>query len=1181
MRYQQYKNKMLKIKKVLMTVHHLRFVVIGVTVAIVASAITLDSIKGNITESSDFATTYYYGDKITYSGKAIMSDVSFEFKKDGTNEWNSEVPQYVGSYQARAKSNGSHGNKYSKISNFEIKPLDTPIKIAVDRIDFGNDSPKLSYSLINNDVLQSDYKVTYADLTLNHTEASIDLNTLHVLDKNNKDVTYCYNFIPDNNNVKEIDFNKSRISVKFAQTSARSYDGNYYSEDSYELGSGVLYYGAKINIEGGISVCDIGTHNNNHSVKILSEDGNKDYSANYDIDLMDNTIVINKANAIIVTTSSAEKTYDDQPFDDSVFTYEQQGVLLNGHHLKVEYLNKDVKNYTAGTLNAVNVSIVDADDNDVSSFYQSLTVNTGTLKINKRHIAISSNNNSYYFDNISKQENGFTYDDDELITGHTINLITSVSVNNPGTHQNVQTYTITRDSDNEDVSNNYVIETNPGTLTIEKKKLKFNFESQSIDYDGNYHNVFANGNKATLDNEYLDNLPDGWTYDVSVSNSMRYYEEDGFSADELDVVIHLYDAEGNDVTSFFTVDTTVSDSNNDSCDVTFDFPTSYINKINLDITTIDFGDYIYDDNVVNSIVNVNDLVSSTGLISGDELMVDYQTSNVNNPGSTRNVGDYSFNLSYSVRNASYVDVSSCYNWEFHNKQNYEISILKKDITIHTPNANKIYDATNVIPSLIFADGPDGEKITYNKSKTYTCENANVGVYTYDFDVADITISLNNRDVTNNYNINFVKDGQFIINKRPLTISQKQGTTDYIYFDNEFHGVFDGSNEVVIESQGTNKGLLNGHTLSFVNERKTSTAWDDLYYWYAYPALDNNEYFGTTIYDANSNVVTDNYEITYQSSIHVNIIKKTINISISSAYDSKKKVFDGDPLDLNPSKEAGVFYNIADFGSYYNYSITGYDGQTVALNSGHRIVVTKTREDIIQSSMYAGTYTNYYDYKVVDSNDNDVSSYYDIYVSYGTLTTYKLGINAYCGNNSKEYNSQEFAAPTGSFYVSESSKSSGAYIVLPSSNATKPFDKATFNKNFKVKVTFSSSSYPNLYMAGSYEFNATFALCNSDGSLASISSSSVEVNTKISSYKYDISKIDLKITSKLISAGKEMRYISYGKLANGDKLFFDDEEYDQIEGKHKLNWTSVCDYSHTHIMRGSVDVTGCYNLTIIS
>ena len=81
MRYQQYKNRMLKIRKVIDFFYRFRFVFAGIIVAIIAGSITLDVSKGSITETTQFQMSYVYGEEITYSGSAFMGTVTYEFRK--------------------------------------------------------------------------------------------------------------------------------------------------------------------------------------------------------------------------------------------------------------------------------------------------------------------------------------------------------------------------------------------------------------------------------------------------------------------------------------------------------------------------------------------------------------------------------------------------------------------------------------------------------------------------------------------------------------------------------------------------------------------------------------------------------------------------------------------------------------------------------------------------------------------------------------------------------------------------------------------------------------------------------------------------------------------------------------------------------------------------------------------
>ena len=88
---------------------------------------------------------------------------------------------------------------------------------------------------------------------------------------------------------------------------------------------------------------------------------------------------------------------------------------------------------------------------------------------------------------------------------------------------------------------------------------------------------------------------------------------------------------------------------------------------------------------------------------------------------------------------------------------------------------------------------------------------------------------------------------------------------------------------------------------------------------------------------------------------------------------------------------------------------------------------------MDATVNCGNYTNQYNFKIVDGNDNDVSDFYDITINYGSLDVYRLYINTSIGGGSDEYKGETMGAgkafnpPTSSFEVKENTSSKGAYL----------------------------------------------------------------------------------------------------------------------------------------------------------
>ena len=1222
MRYQQYKNRMLKIRKIIDFFYRFRFVFAAVITVIIAGAITLDVTKGNITETSSFEISYKYGEDFTYSGEAFMGEVTYEFRKVGTEEWTEKKPRYVGTYEARAKSKGSHGYKYSDVSTFSITKIDTPISIIGDNVNFGEDKPALSYSLLNGDTLMN-YRVNYGDLTKTTTTADIDLNSLVVLDKDNVNVTDCYNFITE---TKNITFNKIRLAIHFKNHDAYAYNGvDSFSNDAYEV-SGTILPGMRLEVSGGRTESAIGTYQNTHTVRIVDEnDPTIDYTDNYNIvktgdnsATNDNNIVIRAADAITVSSSSPRKTYNGEPFPDSEFTYEISGILPI-HHEVVTFTKKDTVNATTGVSNDFNVQILDSNNQDVSSCYQDVIKRPGTIKIDKINVEITSRDKTYLFDNTYKDEQGFDYDETVMVSGDTVIRDNYPSKKDPGTYTNGvddKTDYHVENSAGQDVTQNYNLIVNRGTLTIEKKPLKFVFKGHNQDYDGEYHNVYGTNNTAILDPTYEANLPQDWTYEVTAYSDnghssllrMKDFTQNGYKADETKVETHIYDASHVDVTSYFTVDNTTATNNNNSCDVTFEFETSNINKVPLTVNTVDYGSKVYNNQTIGDSFDernaITPMVTSSGLIGDDYLDVQFKESDA----SLKNVkaaGSYSVNYEYRICSPLYGEVTQNYSITHtpDNKKSSDITIQKKDIYITTPNISKTYDGGNILPlDQINSMLTDSSFISFTNFNAYDYYTNGIGETVelksgtyggpitdafptnhavYSISSNDLVIKMGTTDVTSNYNVHLQCSGEITINKRDMYITQKSNTVDYIYYDGNYHGVYTGSNEVEVQDKAGNQGLLTNlnHYVSFEAPQSTNLTGVTTI------SPINSSYLGTKVYEPGSpdRDITENYNISYNvGSFRINIIKK--RISITSKGDTK--TFDGNPNDVMPLMNAyPAYYDITtdQAKSYFTWHVyDDYNGIEVDLNTGHKLMVTKTRQSILDMTVDVGSYSNAYDFKVVDENDPtiDYTDYYTFDIYNGVLTTEPLKIKAYCYGGSKTYDGTAFTRPADVVEVNTASSASGAslYLYNYDDSAVSSTTRNTFFNNFKVKAYFTpASTYDNYFMAGNYSFNAVFKFYYANGNSYS-PGSNIQLTVEDSSYDYSIGKVSITITCR-IQGSRELRYISFGKLISGDDLYFGEEKWTTRNWQTKPSWAAPFNMSNIDIKRGNISVKSCYDITL--
>ena len=1163
MRYQQYRNRMLKIRKILDFFHRFRFVFIGAAVVTVSTVLALDLTKGSITKTSKFEISYQYGQPISYSGESFMGDVTFEFREKGGIEWSEEVPTFVGEYETRAKSKGNHGYKYSSITTFEITPVDAKFVVDVkegEKIHFGDDQPKVSYELLGGDKLDK-YEIIYEDLTKNTTKVKVDTSSIKILNKDNIDVTSCYNLSTED---KEITFDKEKINITF-KSASYTYDGEEHATDDSDYSyTGTLFYGAQIKFDQSEAVTEIGKYDHEHAISIVGEDG-KDYTANYDITVNENSVTIDKRETVTIESNSLNKVYDGEPFGEDEFKYTIDGVL-SIHKAEVVFTNTNNVNVVSNQDNSFTYTITDKDGNDATKYYKGINTHFGKINITKRPITIESNNLDVTYDNTEKYNDTYKITDGELVNDKQgIDVLTKTIVTNPGEFKNVQTYEIYETKVVDEVptkvpvTDNYDITSLQGDIIITTKQLKYKFTPYEHDYDGEYHPIYEDDNVATLDDEYKDNLPEGWTCDVYLPASlrMRDYNDNGYKATDNDVKILLKDNKSNIIFD----NTSGNDTHHlyQRSDFIIDFgdSVSRINKIDLNITVNDYAKN-FDNQELSKSMNVNDgvLVTSSGLIAGDALEVDYKDATQKQLKNYQET-PYNVGIKWTVKrdvSGQKVDVTNNYIPHYYEeKETIETTINRIPITINVDDYQKTYDGSDEIQPTLTCDAMTGlgietAEVIKTNNKKYKVDNANVGDHTITINKEDIKIFINKVDVTNNYIIESVTAGNAHFDERHIFIDQTANSSQVVYYDGNDHGIFDGSKEVIVQTQIGNSGLLKNHSLTFTNDTHKAKEVSDNYY-----TNDVDEY-GIKIYDAEHQEVTNNYAIT-MASFHVRIVKKYLKIW--SNYQTS--TYDGSIYNPFPNIETDTWVDADTFGGV-EYQFIDND-VVIPLEEGHKVMV-KIPSSIYEQTKHAGWYEYVFDFKVMNG-ETDVTANYDVmkttdylYISPANLTvTYSIKGKVYDGNTITD-------GPNGTFNVTKTSSASGCCF-------TSVDVGENFFKNFTCKATFTPYS-ESIYEPGTY-LNAP--VLSWTDTVDCIYGSDLIV-TNAGSYTYSISRRDISFGSRALSGGKEIRYIASGSLATGDTLYFGDVEWERAP----IVYGDGNPLSSARIMRGSVDVTHCYNIS---
>lgn len=287
------------------------------------------------------------------------------------------------------------------------------------------------------------------------------------------------------------------------------YDGKAHSakdgnpEDSYYINS----YGEHIRpalVEGHVfeageypEITNVGTVLNNcYGGNIFDENGGT-VTYNYYIDLDNSGTLTVTPRGIEVTSGSAEKEYDGTELyaNSAEVTY---GEIVEGQSFEVtEYpAIKNVLQSAEGN-NTVKITIYGADGENVTDNYY-ITYISGTLTVTPRKIVVKTADDEKVYDAtpLRKASDYSTYhfgnpEEDGLLNGDTLILVSSVSITDFGSIENACTYR--PNSSNYKIMEEYY---EYGTLTITKRHITVETLGKTKMYDGTP--LFETGYKTYL-----------------------------------------------------------------------------------------------------------------------------------------------------------------------------------------------------------------------------------------------------------------------------------------------------------------------------------------------------------------------------------------------------------------------------------------------------------------------------------------------------------------------------------------------------------------------------------------------------------------------------------------------------------------------------------------------------------
>jgi len=361
----------------------------------------------------------------------------------------------------------------------------------------------------------------------------------------------------------ELTMTKASVAITItAASQAWTYDGDEHSNNTVTVTSGELLFGDILvaTATGSVTnVADNATGNNPIAAGYKIKHGTEDVTENYAITTVDGTLTINKK---IVTVSVEDKSVEYNGDEQNGNTQCTFSNLLTGHTATITYTPSHgtlVGEHTNGAFTSESFSVVDANNNDVTGNYTLETMTSGKLTITNR-------TEKYAITVVAKSSSGHVYDGTEKsvagfettsfnVGGHTY-TVSGLTTSDPhrtnaGSSTNAISGTaVVKDAANNDVTNQFNVTTQNGTLEIAARGVTVSVADRSVEYNGSEQY----GNTAYNFNNLLTGHTATMGYTPASGTQVGEYTNGAFTPENFSVV----DANNTVVTNNYTLETKTS-----------------------------------------------------------------------------------------------------------------------------------------------------------------------------------------------------------------------------------------------------------------------------------------------------------------------------------------------------------------------------------------------------------------------------------------------------------------------------------------------------------------------------------------------------------------------------------------------------------------------------------------------
>jgi len=221
---------------------------------------------------------------------------------------------------------------------------------------------------------------------------------------------------------------------------------------------------------------------NASEIKIFDSNGN-DVTGSYVIETSSADVSVLKR-PITITVDDAEHVYDGKKFNYDVYEL-KEGSLKDGDSI-VAVFNTYMTN-VGSTQNTPKLTLINREGADVTRYYD-ITENFGSITVTKRLLIINTESATVEYNGDFQKFDSREIDaSTPLPKGHGLKILSeSNSFKDVGEYENLLSVRVIHQY-GYDVTDNYVIMINPGTVKITPKKITLYTGSETFEYDGDPH----------------------------------------------------------------------------------------------------------------------------------------------------------------------------------------------------------------------------------------------------------------------------------------------------------------------------------------------------------------------------------------------------------------------------------------------------------------------------------------------------------------------------------------------------------------------------------------------------------------------------------------------------------------------------------------------------------------------